>query len=491
MREERYEVDGIPAFWVETPEPYFAVIAFRVGVADETLPRYGTTHIVEHLAMSKLGRLAFPHNAGVSINTTDFYAEGDEDEVRGFITEVCQSIGDLPMDLLERERRVLKAETETKGSGGVLTVMQDLRFGPASYGLPIYKETATHGSLDWVPDWAAEWFTRQNAVIGVAGPKPLQFDIELPDGERKLPSIPKPVIAHLPALVSMGGSGETGVSWMGKRSIPLWVGVGLACERLREKLRKERGVSYGIAYGHNPWTGEDIHVSLIADSVPEHSNTVCSDILGEIEDLAKNGHTLEEQEEFFRLVDRQMRDPYAGRASLQGLMSEELYGIEPVTTVDFVERGRSVTPEQVAEAIAALKPTALAVGPDVSSAEAFGLSDLVDYVKYDEPVKAEKFPLNWSAGRFRGGKRAIHIDTDRIYSQDGEGDWISIPFAGVAAVLEHTSGEKTIFSFDGSYITFQLSDHKDSTKLMDTIRARIDPGKFVKLTEAEPVVDGA
>jgi hypothetical protein len=44
-------VDGVSTYWVATGGPFRAVLAFRVGAADETLPIRGICHLVEHLAI--------------------------------------------------------------------------------------------------------------------------------------------------------------------------------------------------------------------------------------------------------------------------------------------------------------------------------------------------------------------------------------------------------------------------------------------------------
>ena len=71
-------VDGLSTYWVEGGGPFRAVLVFRVGQADETLPTRGICHLVEHLAIEPQPRL-YPHNGWCSIDATGFWAEGDRD----------------------------------------------------------------------------------------------------------------------------------------------------------------------------------------------------------------------------------------------------------------------------------------------------------------------------------------------------------------------------------------------------------------------------
>jgi hypothetical protein len=73
-------VDGLSTYWVADSGPFHAVLAFRVGAADETLPTRGVCHLVEHLAIEPQPRL-YAHNGWCTIDSTGFWAEGDRDEV--------------------------------------------------------------------------------------------------------------------------------------------------------------------------------------------------------------------------------------------------------------------------------------------------------------------------------------------------------------------------------------------------------------------------
>jgi len=71
---ERLDLAGIPVLWTDGPEPVTAGLALRGGIADETGPLRGITHMVEHLTMFATGRRAHPANAFVDLVRTVFHA---------------------------------------------------------------------------------------------------------------------------------------------------------------------------------------------------------------------------------------------------------------------------------------------------------------------------------------------------------------------------------------------------------------------------------
>lgn len=185
----RTEVDGVPVFWSEAPDPLVGALLFRVGRADETLPTGGLTHLVEHLALFPIGRQVYDYNGRVDHNTAMFYASGSQAEVVGFLSEVAANLGQLPMERLEDEKRVLRVEANN--AGDLYAQLLSYRYGAVGQGLPAFNELG----LRWlagedVLTWAAEHFTRGNAVAWLTGP-PDGLSFPLADGERKPVANPK------------------------------------------------------------------------------------------------------------------------------------------------------------------------------------------------------------------------------------------------------------------------------------------------------------
>src|SRR4051794_32605369 len=168
----RAELSGIPLFTGPMPDgarhPATASIMFRVGRADEPLPRFGTTHLVEHLAMFGVGELDHPANAMVDDTRTAFYASGEPHEVASFLEKVVAALSALPLDRLELEKQVLEAESMTPPPVSVR--MLTARYGARGYGVAQFRELGLRtATAETITSWARQRFTAGNAVIWAAG----------------------------------------------------------------------------------------------------------------------------------------------------------------------------------------------------------------------------------------------------------------------------------------------------------------------------------
>jgi zinc protease len=83
---ERVVIDGVPVFSLPLSGPLRATLMFRVGFADETLPRLGITHLVEYLALFCLMAASDSSrvNGWVEPTRTRFTVSGTPSEVKAF-----------------------------------------------------------------------------------------------------------------------------------------------------------------------------------------------------------------------------------------------------------------------------------------------------------------------------------------------------------------------------------------------------------------------
>ncbi len=229
-------------FWSEGGpghDGYRAALVFRVGRADETLARGGMTHLIEHLVLHAVGETDYHHNGAVDAATTMFITHGEAADVTGFLTKVCDSLRDLPMERFEAEKNMLRTEAEGRNAGltGQLLLW---RYGAATYGLPAYDE---HGLADCTSDdvraWAARWFTRQNAALAlIGGPPPEGLELALPDGERR--PVPEPTSA-LPGTPAYFNTDIKGVALTGvvPHSSEAFLYTDVLGRRLHQVLRRK------------------------------------------------------------------------------------------------------------------------------------------------------------------------------------------------------------------------------------------------------------
>ena len=149
-------------------------IIFRVGYVDEAFAHLGVTHAVEHLALNALRGAPYRFNGQIGLTTTMFAAAGLPDELVAFAANLCASLRNLHVERLRHELQVLQAEAQARVQG-LARHLLSLHCGFTPYGrthLPEFGLTRLR-ERD-VTAWAAEWFTRDNVAVWIAG--------ELPDG---------------------------------------------------------------------------------------------------------------------------------------------------------------------------------------------------------------------------------------------------------------------------------------------------------------------
>src|SRR5947199_907803 len=195
MRET--EIDGVQTLLVPAGGPLRAGLTFRVGLADETLPYTGVTHLVEHLVLPDQE----PHGYRADrMVTTSFDVEGSADDVVAFLDRVCRSLADLPMAQLDTQKSELRAERAER-SPDPAAELAPWRYGARSYGLLGFDEFGLHRlTAEDVREWAASEFTRENAVLWLAGDGvPAGLRLRLPSGARRPPPQAYPILRQTPA----------------------------------------------------------------------------------------------------------------------------------------------------------------------------------------------------------------------------------------------------------------------------------------------------
>src|SRR5262245_20573609 len=148
-------------------------LLFGVGMADEPLPMRGITHLCEHLAFSRIDRHRHTYNGWVTANATAFMCRGSIADTVDFLGSICDGIRQLPADRVEVERRILRAEAESRGGRTRFESSLVERFGAASYGRVGYREYGLQ-AVDMVDltAWMEEHFHAGNCAIWITGSEP-------------------------------------------------------------------------------------------------------------------------------------------------------------------------------------------------------------------------------------------------------------------------------------------------------------------------------
>ncbi|MDX2675719.1 M16 family metallopeptidase [Streptomyces soliscabiei] len=251
-----------------------AGLFFRVGRADETLATAGLTHLVEHLALHRLGLSDLHYNGATANAYTLFHVTGSEEEVVKYLNSVCAGLRDLPMERLETEKEILRTEAAGRG-GGPQHQMPLWRYGAQGYGLTSYNELGTWSlTPDQVRHWAQTRFTRDNAVLWITSDHvPEGLDLTLPEGARFPAPAATSALPTTPAYIS-GDDGHVVLTSVLRRSTAASVFADVLGRALFQDLRQEGGYSYSAEADYSPRDADFATLTAYADSLPQKQDAV-------------------------------------------------------------------------------------------------------------------------------------------------------------------------------------------------------------------------
>jgi predicted Zn-dependent peptidase len=276
---------GIPTLYAATSgNEITAGLFFRVGRADETLATAGITHLVEHLALHRLGLSDLHYNGATANAYTLFHVTGSEEDVVSYLNSVCAGLRDLPMDRLETEKEILRTEAAGRGSGPH-SQLPLWRYGAQGYGLSSYNELGTWSlTPDQVRQWAESRFTRDNAVLWItSGQVPEGLDLTLPEGRRFPAPAATSALPVTPAQIR-GDDGHVVLTSVLRRSTAASVFADVLGRALFQDLRQEGGYSYSAEADYSPRDAEFATLTAYADALPQKQDAVVG---GFIDTLAR------------------------------------------------------------------------------------------------------------------------------------------------------------------------------------------------------------
>src|SRR6187549_2530426 len=331
-------VDGLSTYWVEGGGAFRAVLAFRIGMADETLPTRGICHLVEHLAIEPQPRL-YAHNGWCAVDSTGFWAEGERDEVLDFLEGVARRLHALPRDRMVAERQILATEGSQRG-GSIVTALLSCRWGARTYGAASYDEYGLFRlSEDEAQAWADRYFVADNAVLFMTGEPPEGFGLELPRGERHTLPAAEPISnLLLPTGISLG-QGGVGVGLEVDRSAATGLALALLASAATARLRHELGVTYHVGADYQLAGPDTAHLTIAADCLDTNAEQVTSTLLAVIDNIASHGPEeadMELERERFRRAVKAPADAveWFATGDLIGVTRERL--LEQITSASHV-----------------------------------------------------------------------------------------------------------------------------------------------------------
>jgi zinc protease len=486
---QRIEADGIPILWSDVPGPFVAAAVFRTGWADETLPRHGITHLVEHLALSAVRDPTLTANGVVFDLRTLFHASGQPEEVLGFLARVAEALGELPVDRLEHERKILKIE-EGGRPAGVADRLLAYRYGPRTFGLGLYGELGLGVSGLEAREWGAERFTAANCAVWMSGEPPAEFGLPLARGSRHpSPSTEPAPGLSLPLYVPLG-TGGVAIGVVLERSTAALVGVQIAGQRLMEKLRFEDGLSYDVNVGYSPLSLDLAHGVLAAGCLDKDAAAVRSRMLRELSALGEQGPPPDAIDLVRQARAHDRLDPASVIPLLDGGAFDELLDGEARTWEELDRELDALTPDDVTAVLSSSLETAILEGPEHldRTPSGFTASDHRDL----PPPHGHRFVTRRvlrqprTRHRFTVGREGVMLETPA--------EKIVIPWTDCAAVVPSEDGTVIrVHSVDGSWFGLAVGDYKDHETLVHLFKTLTPDGLWVDYP-SEPlpeVVDAA
>jgi predicted Zn-dependent peptidase len=469
-------VDGIPTLVAPTSGLTRAGLSFRVGQADETLARRGITHLLEHLVLHQVGATDYHVNGSTDDTVTQFRVQGSPDDVTAFLAGVCRSIRELDTDRMDRERAILRTEWSSRGVDAT-DAMPLWRHGARDYGLNSFPEWGLDGlTADDLREWAARWFTRDNAVLWIAGDDvPAQLALDLPAGGRRPAPVASTALPRTPAYFA-GSSTTTAADMVVARSAAGGVFAGVLERQLFHALRRIAGVSYTVAAGLRPRDADVAVVTAVADALPDKQDAVLGgfvDVLavlcaGQIDDAGVAG-----------VVGRQvesLRTAESDATRLPSLAFDLLLGLPVVPSDALVDELTAVTAASVHAVAEAASESALLMIPR-------GLT--ADWTRFTAAPTASEHVVGGVAHVRLGttGERLV-IGAEGISRTRADGATTTVLFDECVALLAWPDGSRELIGADALSVLIEPTLYRHGDRL--AVDERVPAGVRLEQPARDP-----
>jgi zinc protease len=471
-------LDGLSTYWVEDGSPFRAVLVFRAGMADETLPTRGICHLIEHLAIKPRPRL-FTFNGWCGIDSTGFWAEGERDEVLDYLSEVARLLHQLPQDRLVAERQILATEGSQRG-GSIVTTLLSCRWGARTYGSASYDEFGLHRvDQDEAQAWAERYFVADNAVLLMSAEPPEGFSLELPRGERHaLPSAEWIERLQLPTGISLG-QGAVGVGLEVDRSRGTGLALGVLASEATKRLRHELGVTYHVGADYQLAGADTAHLTIAADCLDTNAEQVADTLLGVIDDIASNGPDeadLEHERERFR------RSIKAPADAMDWFATGDLIGVSREKLFEGIANASEVTGEEVAAVVRGGAEKMIIIVPSHVSPP----SRCRPYPHFSErTVSGRRLRVKGLSGWLSKRGAGVILGEEGLSAIYGEKSVSTVAWDDVEVVLHGPKGDVIVIGRDGDRVAVLVDSFgKDGAQTaLDELKRRVPAERFVLMPD--------
>ncbi len=475
------EIDGVRTFWVESGRPTLrASLMFRGGMADETLPTSGWTHLLEHLALHGRERVDLDVNGSVDLLVTSFDVHGEAGDVVEHLRALTTWLADPDLSGLEHERKVLRAESARRGGSAAADAML-WRYGARGPGLVAYDEPGlTRASVDALLVHAARRFTTGNAVLCLDGPPPPGLSLQLRSGEALQTQAATPCEQPLPGAYA-GQDDVLCLSGLVRRSAASTALGRCLQRRLATRLRHEAGGSYAPWHGYHPVSTDTAVLLAGADLMPELRPKAVSVARSVLQELMRAGPTREEVAEDAAVVVRTYRDPFNQPGTARFSARAVLLGEETTDVEELVREAEQVTPDAVTETARERQRTMLVGAP-----RAARVDDSITWLDAARPARTT------SGQRFRALDHPVDRSVITVSEHSVEVAWgdrgRAVDLARLAGAFAFPDGGRTLVDQDGYAVAVEPSLWRNGGALRERIDAVVPPHLVLPMEPRDPQV---
>ena len=459
------EIDGVPTFFAHRPGPISAGLTFRVGRADETLATSGITHLVEHLALYRHGVADYHYNGATASLFTVFAVQGSAEHVVEYLTGVCDGLARLPLDRLEAEKSILRTEAASRSDPSVPL----WRYGAQGRGLVSCRELGLDRlSGREVSDWAQKWFTRDNAVLWLAGddiPKDLRLDLVA--GRRMPVVLPPPVLERTPAYVARGQGGVL-MNTLVPRGAVAQLYASIIERELFQTLRRDGGLSYMAEASYQPGAADTAEINALADALPDKQDAVVGEFIDVLAKLSAGRINPADVDALRTNGDQAFTHPDYELSTLPGRAFGHLIGRTARNVDQLRAELAAVSTEDVVAMARVAHANSLLVVPE---------GHRLDWAGYDEVSVTSRFetPAGYRYRSRSGDTCELVVGPEGISLTSPAGP-ATVAYKECAAMLAWPDGARLLVGRDG-------------------VQARVEPTLFevdrAKLAEIDRNVDAA
>jgi Predicted Zn-dependent peptidases len=470
-------IDGIPTLLAPGPGPARGGITFRVGRADETLGRAGITHLIEHLALHRLGVTDYHYNGTTGATVTHFFSQGSPEAIGEYLTSVCAALRDLPWHRLDVEKEILRTESASRSQSPIESLLL-WRYGARGYGVSSYPEWGlTEITEDDIRAWVARYFTRENAVLwfsGISAPANLRLD--LPSGTRMpLP----PLTSALPKTPAWFCGAPRVVAFHSHvpRSAAAQVFTSVLERELFRALRQEGGYSYTVATDYNPIDTELSAVLAVADANPDKQEAALGAFIDVLAKLRWGTIDQSDLDAIRTKAAESLRDPDSEANRLPMAAFNVLIGSPVLDSKQVLHEIEAVTAAEVQQVAEQAFTAGLLQTPNGRGADWAGFTaapttseTVVDGVRY--PMRGDN-------------DHALVIGPSGV-STIGPGGPATVHFAQTAALLIWPDGGRMLIGHDGMTCRVEPTLFPVDAGTLARLDTAVPPGTTVHLPARDP-----